>query len=149
VTIKRVLAGVAVVFVAVLAVIIGQRMSTDAMAVVIGVIFGVAASIPTSLLVAAVTRRAQGRRVEEEWGPRERAQPPVIVVNPGGSQAAPWFSPYQTPALPPSLHGEPTRSFRVVGGEEIAVDGESGDSRSEATSRDPVRTRYPFPDWLT
>ena len=37
-----------------LAVIIGQRMSTDAMAVVIGVAVGVAASVPTSLLLVTL-----------------------------------------------------------------------------------------------
>jgi hypothetical protein len=119
---KRIFAGVAIVFVAVLAVIIGQRMSTDAMAVVIGVIFGVAASIPTSLLVATVTRRAHGRG--GGGGYREPSQPPVIVVNPGGANASPWFSPYQSPAAPPSLHDEPTRSFRVVGDEHTMLDGQ-------------------------
>ena len=119
-TAKRVLAAVGLVFVAVLAVIVGQRMSTDAMAVVIGVIFGVAASIPTSLLVVGVTRRVQERgMMEERRRYRERAQPPVIVVSPSGSNAAPWFSPFQSPALPPSLHGEPTRRFRVVGDDEV------------------------------
>ena len=122
-TVKRVLAAVGLVFVAVLAVIVGQRMSTDAMAVVIGVIFGVAASIPTSLLVVGVTRRVQERgMMEERRRYRERAQPPVIVVSPSGSNAAPWFSPFQSPALPPSLHGEPTRSFRVVGDEDMVLE---------------------------
>ena len=110
-TAKRVLVGVVVVFVAVLAVIIGQRMSTDAMAVVIGVIFGVAASIPTSLLIVAVTRRAQ----EEREVYRGQAQPPVIVVNPGGGTVSPWFTPFGQPMLPPMMEGEPTRRFRVVG----------------------------------
>jgi len=120
-TVKRVLAAVGLVFAAVLAVIVGQRMSTDAMAVVIGVIFGVAASIPTSLLVVGVTRRAQERGMTEERRQyRERAQPPVIVVSPSGSNASPWFSPFQSPALPPGLHGEPTRSFRVVGEQDMA-----------------------------
>jgi hypothetical protein len=36
-----------------LALIIGQRMSTDAMAVVIGVAVGVASSVPTSILLMA------------------------------------------------------------------------------------------------
>ena len=53
-----------------LAVMIGQRMSTDAMAVVIGVVFGVAASIPTSLLVVAATR---GRREEPRLPARSAA----------------------------------------------------------------------------
>ena len=131
---KHILIGVAAVFVAVLAVIIGQRMSTDAMAVVVGVIFGVAASIPTSLLVAAVTRRAQDRGAEEGRGQRQQQmQPPVIVVNPGGSQTAPWHSGYQMPALPSSLHGESSRSFHMVGDEETATEAQwlsSGPSRS-------------------
>lgn len=130
-TTKRVLAAVGLVFVAVLAVIVGQRMSTDAMAVVIGVIFGVAASIPTSLLVVGVTRRVQERGMMEERRYRERAQPPVIVVSPSGSNASPWFSPFQSPALPPSLHGEPTRSFRVVGDEDMVLEAQwrPGDQR--------------------
>jgi len=120
---KHILVGVAAVFVSVLAVIIGQRMSTDAMAVVVGVIFGVAASIPTSLLVAAVTRRAQDRGAEEGRGHRQQQmQPPVIVVNPGGSQAAGWTSGYQMPALPSSLRGESTRSFHIVGDAGTVVD---------------------------
>lgn len=72
-----------------LALIIGQRMSTDAMAVVIGVAVGVAASVPTSLLLVALLRR---QRLDERnaWRPEGSAagypqlpQPPVIVVNPG------------------------------------------------------------------
>jgi hypothetical protein len=135
-TTRRILTGVAIVFVAVLAVIIGQRMSTDAMAVVIGVIFGVAASIPTSLLVAAVTRRAQEHAGGEGRSHREKPQPPVIVVNPGGTNASPWFSPHQSPALPSTLHGEPTRSFRVVGDEPIAWEGEGWRGRRDGPAGD-------------
>jgi hypothetical protein len=40
-----------------LALLIGRRMSTDAMAVVIGVAVGVASSVPTSLLLVALLRR--------------------------------------------------------------------------------------------
>ena len=121
-TAKRGLMAAGLLFVVALAVIVGLRMSTEAMAVVIGVIFGVAASIPTSLLIVAVTRRFQERAVQEEQRYRERVQPPVIVINPGGAGASPWFSPFQAPALPPTLHGEPIRRFRVVGDEETALD---------------------------
>lgn len=125
-TFKQVLIAAALLFVMVLAVIIGQRMSTDAMAVVIGVIFGVAASIPTSLLIVAVTRRAAQDRAmqgEQRYQQGQRAQPPVIVINPGGANASPWFSPFQQPALPPTMHGEPTRRFHVVGDEGMTVEG--------------------------
>lgn len=118
---KRIGAGVGVVFVVALAVIIGQRMSTDAMAVVIGVIFGVVASIPTSLLVVLVTRRAQERELETARRNVDRV-PPVVVVNPGGSQGAPWASPYPMPVVPPVMEGQSTRSFRVVGDEDLVLD---------------------------
>ena len=40
-----------------LAVLIGQHMSTDALAVVLGVIVGIAASVPFSLLLVALLSR--------------------------------------------------------------------------------------------
>jgi hypothetical protein len=119
---KHVLAGMAGVFVAALAVIIGQRMSTDAMAVVVGVIFGVAASIPTSLLVVVVTRRAQERGMRDTRGERQQMQPPVIVVNPGGSQSAGRHSGYQSPPLRMGLHSAPARRFHIVGNAGVTVD---------------------------
>jgi hypothetical protein len=42
---------IGILFSVALAVVIGNRMSTDAMAVVVGVACGVLASIPTSLLM--------------------------------------------------------------------------------------------------
>jgi len=126
-TAKRVMVAAGLLFVVALAVIVGLRMSTEAMAVVIGVIFGVAASIPTSLLIVAVTRRAQERTIEESQRYRERAQPPVIVVSPGGVSASPWSSPFQTPVLPPAVNGEPTRRFHVVGDEEVTLEAEVRD----------------------
>lgn len=59
----------------VLAVTIGQRMSTDAMAVAVGVVFGVAASIPTSLLVVFATRAANQPRDNSRY-----QDPPRVVI---------------------------------------------------------------------
>ena len=113
-----------------LAIVIGQRMSTDAMAVVIGVVFGVAASIPTSLLVVAATR---GRReLSHLSGPDPRppaidSRPQIYVVTPpahaGGGQAAPWLQAGMQPPLPPAGYGqtESSRRFRVVGEDEYWV----------------------------
>jgi hypothetical protein len=66
-------------------------MSTDAMAVVIGVAVGVASSVPTSLLLMALLRRE--RTLTSLQGSQERngylgAQPPVqppsvVVLNAG------------------------------------------------------------------
>lgn len=76
-----------------MAVVVGQRMSTDAMAVGVGVVFGVAASIPTSLLVVAATRGSNRSR-ENEGRYREELRPPpqqptIIYVN--GPQPQPWI----------------------------------------------------------
>jgi len=132
-TAKRILVGVAALFVVSLAVVIGKRMSAEAMAVVIGVVFGVAASIPTSLLIIAVTRRVQEREAEQLRSLREqqRSAPPVIVVGPSGGQAMPWFSPFQMPSMPDTDYGLAARRFRVVGEEETALESleQSSDGR--------------------
>src|SRR5512143_2212919 len=67
-----------------MAIIIGRRMSTDAMAVVIGVAVGVAASIPTSVLIVAILRRDRRNWQEQQGGPSQPVLPqqPVIVINP-------------------------------------------------------------------
>jgi len=99
------------VFVVTLAVVIGQRMSTDAMAVVIGVIFGVAASIPTSLLIIAASRRSIADRAMTDRSNYERYMPPVIVLSPGMQQPS-W--PSQPLNVPPFI--PPTeRRFYIVG----------------------------------
>jgi hypothetical protein len=71
-----------------LALIVGERMSTDAMAVVIGVAVGVAASVPTSVLLVALLRRERRPYQAEQMPPPpppypQMQQPQVIVLNPG------------------------------------------------------------------
>jgi hypothetical protein len=95
-----------------LGIVVGTRMSSDAIAVLVGVVAGVAASIPTALLLMAVTRQ----REEEYWEPYEepyRASPPVIVVTPGGTtQPVPGYpAPYSYQGPPPGSG----RQFRVMG----------------------------------
>ena len=123
-----------------LAVVVGQRMSTDAMAVVVGVVFGVAASIPTSLLIVAATR---GRRDEARYssaaarsmGPDPRppaVAPQIYVISPPmqhpSQAAAPWQIPGgMLPQLPPPQNGyfpaDSSRRFKVVGEDEHWLDG--------------------------
>ena len=122
-----------------LAIVIGQRMSTDAMAVVVGVVFGVAASIPTSLLIVAATR---GRRDESRYsstatrsiGPDPRlpaVAPQIYVISPSmqhpGQAAVPWQIPGgMLPQLPPPQNGtfsaDSSRRFKVVGEDEHWLD---------------------------
>ena len=110
---KKVAIAAVIVFAVTLAVIIGKRMSTDAMAVVIGVACGVLASIPTSLLILAVS----GRRGEREVQQR-RDYPPVVIVNPGNSQPRYLQPPFSTPLIQ-----EQERQFRVIGDEDVVLDG--------------------------
>jgi hypothetical protein len=86
---KRVIVPVMLGFGVTLALVIGQRMTTDAMAVVLGVAVGVAASVPTSILLVALVRRAQretGGRLEPAqaaYALPTQQQPNIIVLNPG------------------------------------------------------------------
>jgi len=108
---KKVATVALIAFAVTLAVIIGQRMSTDAMAVVIGVACGVLASIPTSLLILAVSGR-QGGRGEREVR-QQRDYPPVVIVNPGNNQPRYLQPPFQAPPIQ-----EQERQFRVIGDED-------------------------------
>jgi hypothetical protein len=98
-------------FAVTLAIIIGKRMSTDAMAVVIGVGCGVLASVPTSLLILAVTNRRDERQVQ-----RRPDYPPVVIVNPANNQPR-----YLQPPLLSPLSQEP-RQFKVIGDEDVMPD---------------------------
>ena len=109
-----------------LAIVIGQRMSTDAMAVVIGVAVGVAASVPTSLLLIALLRKE--RQSFRQEPPRDMAygayppalpqQPNFIVLDP--SQFAGMRSPQMHGPLPPPDFAPDggMRRLRVVGSED-------------------------------
>ena len=109
---------VVVAFAVTLAVIIGNRLSNESLAVLAGAVCGVGAAIPTSLLVIAVARWRDGprdfdglNRAVQPTMP-QRAYPPVVVVTPPGGQQRPdgWST------LPPSLGVPMQRHFTVVGG---------------------------------
>jgi hypothetical protein len=105
---------VAMPFAVTLAVIVGSRLSDEALAVLAGAVCGVGAAIPTSLLIVAVSRRQDERRVQPP-APQPGLYPPVVVVAPPGGQQRPsdWNM------LPPSLAAPVQRHFTVVGGEPV------------------------------
>ena len=120
---KRTVAVVGTVFAVALAVLIGTRMSADALGVVVGIVCGVLASVPTSLvLVWVLVRRTQrdGAEVGARPGMGSSPYPPVVVVNPGPGYGASGYGP---PAASHSLPapGGP-RTFKVVGDEETLLD---------------------------
>lgn len=110
---SRIFVGLVVIsFAVTLAMVVGNRLSDEALAVLAGAVCGVGAAIPTSLLIISVTRRRDESRVQP-YAP-QGGYPPVIVVAPPGGQQRPndWG------VLPSSFSpGAPTqRHFTVVGG---------------------------------
>jgi hypothetical protein len=110
----------ALAFAVTLALIVGNRLSDEALGVLAGAVCGVGAAIPTSLIVVTVSqRRSEPRdlnaasRTMQPPMPQQRAYPPVIVVSPQGGQQQ-W--PNQWNSLPPSLTAPMERNFTVVGG---------------------------------
>jgi len=107
-----------------LAVIVGQRLSSEAMAVMVGVIAGVAASIPTSLIVVwFATRTTMPRTAPEAPRTAQQAEPRIIVMQ-QPAQPMPTPAAYQNfagypPATYPAL---PARRFTVIGGAEVSLD---------------------------
>lgn len=119
---KKAIVPLLLVFAVTLAAIIGQRMSTDAMAVVIGVAVGVAASVPTSLLLVALLRRERtgGWRPEPPASAQQQLQSPnVIVLNPADLMGQRRDQPY-VPLPPPEMNAADggMRRLRIIGSDE-------------------------------
>ena len=113
-----------VVFAATLAVIVGETLSSEAMSVMVGVVAGVGASIPTSLLVLWFSlRTAELRAVAQAPGPlsypMEPPEPRIVVVTPpayAGVAPGQAYGYEPAPSAPPALPAPVQRRFTVVGG---------------------------------
>ncbi len=104
----------ALAFAVTLAIVVGNRLSDEAISVLVGAVCGVGAAIPTSLIIVAVTRRQDKQEHRNYQSPNPAASyPPVIVVAPPGGQNGEYWR-----ALPSSFNasGAPSRRrFTVVG----------------------------------
>lgn len=98
---RHILVLVLVAFAVTLAVIVGKRLSSEAMAVVVGVIAGVGASIPTSLIIVWVASRNMAPRSAEVTRSRTHEAPAVVVIQ---------------PPLPPASHPTPPGYYASNGG---------------------------------
>jgi hypothetical protein len=108
-SIKQGLLFIGLAFAITLAVVIGWRVSTDALAVIIGVILGIAASVPTTLLIMFILTRQQNRLNQQAYHAPQH--PPVIVVN---AADAPQNRPHPL-ALPPPHPANGARQWTVIG----------------------------------
>ncbi|HNS51901.1 MAG TPA: hypothetical protein PKO09_12060 [Anaerolineae bacterium] len=118
---KHVAVALALTFTVVLAVIIGKKMSTEAMAVVIGIVCGVAASIPTTALLTLVLTRRDRQKEDERQVARPASYPPVVVIQGGAPhslQAAPQAGYWPALSQGPSVQ----RQFHVVGSEDVLLE---------------------------
>jgi hypothetical protein len=122
-TMGRIVAVVAVAIVITLGMLVGTRLSADSIALIVGVLIGITASIPTGFLFAWALSRRNGDQVAgagtQRVGQMGNGQyPPVIVVNPGTGMPA-WQPQPQAPVSLPGPTGG--RRYDVVG--EIAEEG--------------------------
>ena len=122
-----ILAGIA--FAVALAVIVGNRLSSEAMAVVVGAVCGISASIPVSLALVIAASKNWGREETPprdapygagyDYGAHRYAPPPQILVVSAPPQApSPYGFPQNQFYLPPGAPdiGAP-RDFKIIGDE--------------------------------
>ncbi|NOZ48931.1 MAG: hypothetical protein GXP37_02640 [Chloroflexi bacterium] len=97
--------------------VVSYRLSVDALALIVGVLLGILALVPTLILSGIVLRRTLAKKEgAEAQGMRMSQQPPVIVVS-GGYPPA-MMSPNQmaqpqNALMPPPSH--PQRRFSMLG----------------------------------
>jgi len=110
----KILAGVVVIaFAVALALVIGNRLSNESLAVLAGAACGVGAAIPTSLLVVAVSRR-QDAHTRNAMNNQQGTYPPVVVVAPPSVQPQQYVPPHIEPSSS-YRSSPPPRQFTVVG----------------------------------
>jgi hypothetical protein len=106
---------------------IGDSLSSDAISMAVGVLFGVLAGVPTALLILAAERRRDEPRETRPVAalgaayPHYTQQPPVIVVTGGATQPSTPMLPAQPYGMAPNSSWEPQRPprrYRMVGEDE-------------------------------
>jgi hypothetical protein len=110
----------AIGFTVTLAAIVGTRLSAESLAVIIGVVCGVSAGIPVSLMILTASNRRERLVEEPRYGQPENSRygsfPPVVVIQGGGPANAPTlpaFYPSQQP-----VYDSTPRQFHLVGEQE-------------------------------
>ncbi len=121
---------IASVFAVALAVIVGNRLSNDAMTVIVGAFCGLMASVPFMIaLVIALKQNwgapAQTPMPRDDFAPRvfpahypQSPQPPVLIIHPASFGAQNFAPPSNQIYLPPNAPAEGApREFKIIGEE--------------------------------
>jgi hypothetical protein len=116
---------IGIAFAVALAAIVGNRLSNDALAVVVGTLCGISASIPVTIGLVIAASRNWGREesvreVGYDYGAHRYApQPPMVIFAPPQQAQSPYGLMQNPYYFPPTLNDAPIgpREFKVVGGE--------------------------------
>jgi hypothetical protein len=100
-----------------LAVTVALRMTTDAMAVIVGIILGMVATVPTTLVLLFMIRQRDSQQQQMDFRQQYGHYPPVVVVNspPNQGSYTNGMTNFTNPHSLPAPMSE--RSFKVVGQE--------------------------------
>ena len=142
---SKMIAFAIVCFAIALAVVLGTQLSADAMAVVLGAVCGVAASVPTSALILFLAKRRQASMASPQAQVPPSPYPTILVLPQQGYDGQPspgmypgqmagqpmpnWAQPAQRVAAPLAID-VPQRQFRVIGSTDPRF-GDSGDNWGE------------------
>ena len=118
---------VALVFAVTLAVVVGNRLSNDAMSVVVGSFCGLLATVPLTIALVVALKQNWGNapEVRDEYAsrpypahPYAPTQPQVLVISPPQQSPAPYGFQSNQLYLPPNVPapGAP-REFKIIGEE--------------------------------
>jgi len=115
---KKTIAIAAIVMAAIMTAIVGFRLSTDALSIIVGALLGMIAILPTMALVAFLLKKNQEAMAQPQQGFQ---QPPVVVVS-GGMMPPQYLQPQQQPQTQPGILPPPSRStprkFHLMGYED-------------------------------
>jgi hypothetical protein len=116
---KKFLAIAVLTVVGIMTIVVGVRLSTDALSIIVGALLGMMAILPTIALVAFLLKKNQEAMASQASNAH---QPPVVVVS-GGVMPSHFFQPQQqqpqnTPALLPPPGQSAPRKFHLMGYEE-------------------------------
>ena len=116
---------VGIAFAVALAAVVGNRLSNDALAVVVGAVCGISASIPVTIGLVIAASRNWGhdesvREIGYDYGSnRYMPQPPMVIFAPPQQAQSPYGLMQNPYYFPPTLNDTSIgpREFKIIGGE--------------------------------